>query len=101
VGPRRVLACRGGAARPAAVPTRRAGAADRGGRGRRRGSGRLRAALPAEAELLGPLPADGRQGFLCKTADRRAVLAALRPVRERWSLAGVEARVDVDPVDAL
>jgi hypothetical protein len=29
------------------------------------------------------------------------VLAALRPLRERWSLAGVEARVDVDPVDAL
>jgi primosomal protein N' (replication factor Y) (superfamily II helicase) len=61
----------------------------------------LRAALPAEAELLGPLPADGRQGFLCKTADRRAVLVALRPLRERWSLEGVEARVDVDPVDAL
>jgi primosomal protein N' (replication factor Y) (superfamily II helicase) len=61
----------------------------------------LRAALPAEAELLGPLPTEGRQGFLCKTADRRAVLAALRPVRERWSLAGIEARVDVDPVDAL
>jgi primosomal protein N' (replication factor Y) (superfamily II helicase) len=61
----------------------------------------LREVLPAEAELLGPLPADGRQAFLCKTADRRAVLAALRPLRERWSLAGVDARVDVDPVDAF
>jgi primosomal protein N' (replication factor Y) (superfamily II helicase) len=61
----------------------------------------LRQVLPAESDLLGPLPADGRQAFLCKTADRRAVLAALRPLRERWSLAGVEARVDVDPVDAL
>jgi primosomal protein N' (replication factor Y) (superfamily II helicase) len=61
----------------------------------------LRQVLPAESDLLGPLPADGRQTFLCKTRDRRAVLAALRPLRERWSLAGVEARVDVDPVDAL
>jgi primosomal protein N' (replication factor Y) (superfamily II helicase) len=61
----------------------------------------LRRALPDEADLLGPLPVDGRQAFLCKTADRRAVLAALRPLRERWSLAGIEARVDVDPVDAL
>jgi primosomal protein N' (replication factor Y) (superfamily II helicase) len=61
----------------------------------------LLAVLPAEAELLGPVPADGRHGYLLKTDDRAGLLAALRPLRERWSREGTEARLDVDPVDAL
>jgi primosomal protein N' (replication factor Y) (superfamily II helicase) len=61
----------------------------------------LAAALPEETDLLGPVPADGRHGYLLKTGDRRAVLAALRPLREAWSREGTEARLDVDPVDAL
>jgi primosomal protein N' (replication factor Y) (superfamily II helicase) len=63
--------------------------------------GELRAALPPGDDLLGPVPLDGRQGFLIKTDDRAATLAALRASRDRWSREGIEARVDVDPVDAL
>jgi primosomal protein N' (replication factor Y) (superfamily II helicase) len=61
----------------------------------------LRAALADGDELLGPLPVEGRAGYLLKSDDREATLAALRPLRESWSKAGVEVRVDVDPVDAL
>jgi primosomal protein N' (replication factor Y) (superfamily II helicase) len=61
----------------------------------------LRAALAPGDELLGPLPVDGGAGYLVKTDDRTAALAALRPLRERWSLADASLRVDVDPVDAL
>jgi primosomal protein N' (replication factor Y) (superfamily II helicase) len=61
----------------------------------------LRAAVPEETDVLGPMRRDDRLVFLLKSADRRAVLAALRPVRDGWSRAGVEVRVDVDPVDAL
>lgn len=60
----------------------------------------LREALPGETDLLGPLPVEGRQAYLLKTDDRRAVLAALRPLRETWSREGCEVRLDVDPVDA-
>ena len=50
--------------------------------------------------ILGPLPLDGEVSFLLKTDDRAATLAALRPLRESWSKAGVGHRLDVDPVDA-
>lgn len=60
----------------------------------------LPAALSRE-DLLGPIPVEDRLGFLIKTDDRTATLEALRPLREVWSRAGVEVRVDVDPVDAL
>jgi primosomal protein N' (replication factor Y) (superfamily II helicase) len=59
------------------------------------------ACLPDGDDVLGPVPVEGRQGLLIKSDDRGATLAALRPLRERWSKAGVEARLDVDPVDAL
>ncbi len=61
----------------------------------------LRGSLAEGDELLGPLPVEGRSGYLLKSGDRDATLAALRPLRETWSKAGVEVRVDVDPVDAL
>jgi primosomal protein N' (replication factor Y) (superfamily II helicase) len=70
------------------------------GNGRERDA-ELREVLPAGTDALGPLPTDGRSAFLLKTDDRAGTLAALRPLRERWSQAGVEARLDVDPVDAL
>jgi primosomal protein N' (replication factor Y) (superfamily II helicase) len=60
----------------------------------------VRAALPPTDDLLGPIPVEDRQGVLLKTDDRAATLAALRPLRERWSKAGVDARLDVDPVDS-
>lgn len=63
-------------------------------------STRLREVLPAGDDLLGPVPHEGREAFLLKSDDRDATLAALRPLREAWSRAGVEARLDVDPVDA-
>lgn len=61
----------------------------------------LRERLPSGDDLLGPAPTDGGFAYLIKCDDRAASLAALRPVRERWSRDGVEARLDVDPVDAL
>jgi primosomal protein N' (replication factor Y) (superfamily II helicase) len=61
----------------------------------------LRGSLAEGDELLGPLPVEGRSGYLLKSSDRDATLQALRPLRESWSKAGVEVRLDVDPVDAL
>ena len=61
----------------------------------------LRRVLPPDDELLGPIPADGREGYLVKSGDRLATLTALRELRVSWSRAGREVRVDVDPVDAL
>ncbi len=61
----------------------------------------LRAALPAGDELLGPVPDGHRVAFLVKADDRPATLAALAPLRAAWSKAGVDARLDADPVDAL
>jgi primosomal protein N' (replication factor Y) (superfamily II helicase) len=61
----------------------------------------VRAALPDGDDVLGPVPVEGRQGLLIKSEDRDASLAGLRTLREAWSKAGVEARLDVDPVDAL
>jgi primosomal protein N' (replication factor Y) (superfamily II helicase) len=60
----------------------------------------IRAALPPGDDLLGPLPVDGRHGWLIKSEDRSATLRGLRPLRDAWSRAGLEARLDVDPVDA-
>ncbi len=57
--------------------------------------------LPDSDELLGPIVSGGRAGFLIKTDDRAATLAALHELRAGWSKAGVDVRVDVDPVDAL
>ncbi|MFP4635413.1 MAG: hypothetical protein ACLFRD_06100 [Nitriliruptoraceae bacterium] len=61
----------------------------------------VEAALPEGDELLGPLPAEGRDGYLIKSRDRETTLRALRPVRERLGREDREVRVDVDPVDAL
>jgi primosomal protein N' (replication factor Y) len=60
----------------------------------------LAATLPPGDTLLGPLPEDGRDGYLVTSDDRVATLVALAPLRERCSREGVELRVDVDPVDA-
>ncbi|MEX1177138.1 MAG: hypothetical protein WEB09_01635 [Nitriliruptor sp.] len=60
----------------------------------------VREAVPGGTDVLGPLPVDGEVTFLLKTDDRAATLAALRPLRERWSKAGTPHRIDVDPVDA-
>ncbi len=57
--------------------------------------------LPAGDELLGPVPAEGRDGYLLKCDDRAATLTALAPIRAAASRVGVDLRVDVDPVDAL
>lgn len=81
---------------PAAVAIRLAVAGD----GRERHT-ELRGALPQDDDLLGPVATDGLATFLLKTSDRAATLDALRPLRERWSREGTEARLDVDPVDAL
>ncbi|MCC5948763.1 MAG: hypothetical protein JJT89_09935 [Nitriliruptoraceae bacterium] len=62
--------------------------------------GALRAALPPGDELLGPIPGEERDGFLCKTDDRDGLLTALAPVRATLAKQDVELRVDVDPVDA-
>ncbi len=61
----------------------------------------IRQALPSHDELLGPLPSDGRDGYLVKSVDRGETLAALRPLRETLARDGADLRVDVDPVDAL
>jgi primosomal protein N' (replication factor Y) (superfamily II helicase) len=56
--------------------------------------------LPAGDQLVGPLPLDASaSAFLVKCVDRRATLAALRPVREELSRRGADVRLDVDPVD--
>jgi primosomal protein N' (replication factor Y) len=60
----------------------------------------LRDALPAGDDVLGPVPTDGRWQLLLKVDDRAATLAALRPLRDAWSSANLDVRVDVDPVDA-
>ena len=61
----------------------------------------LRERLPAGDDLLGPRMDGTAAAFLIKSDDRDATVAALRPLREAWSREGVEARLDVDPVDAL
>lgn len=60
----------------------------------------LGVALPDGDDLLGPMREGDRVGFLVKADDRRRTLAALRPLRDQWSRAGMDARLDVDPVDA-
>lgn len=60
----------------------------------------VRAALPTGDAVLGPVPRDGRLALLVKSDDRAASLAALAPVRAGASRAGLDLRVDVDPVDA-
>jgi primosomal protein N' (replication factor Y) (superfamily II helicase) len=57
--------------------------------------------LPAWDDVRGPIGSAGELAFLIKPDDRAATLAALRPLRERWSREGVPCRLDVDPVDAL
>ncbi|MFP4312342.1 MAG: hypothetical protein ACLFS9_10255, partial [Nitriliruptoraceae bacterium] len=56
--------------------------------------------LPSADTLLGPLPEEGRDGYLVTTTDPAGTLASLRELRERCSREGVELRVDVDPVGA-
>jgi primosomal protein N' (replication factor Y) (superfamily II helicase) len=61
---------------------------------------RVRAAVAPGDVVIGPLPLDaGRVALLVLCADRRATLAALRPLREELSRAGADVRLDVDPVD--
>ncbi len=66
----------------------------------------VRTAVPAGDDVLGPVPEAGLGPsgagavLLIKADDRVATLAALRPLRETWSREGVDARLDVDPVDA-
>lgn len=60
----------------------------------------LASAVPVGDDVLGPFPSDGRQEFLVKSSDRDQTLAALAPLRSAASRAGVDVRVDVDPVDA-
>jgi primosomal protein N' (replication factor Y) len=51
-------------------------------------------------ELVGPLPLAGAaRAYLIKCGDRRATIAALRPIREELSRTGADVRLDVDPVD--
>ncbi len=59
----------------------------------------LVAALPADDTVLGPVPEDGRFGFLVKSSRRTDSVGALRPLREAWSREGLDVRVDIDPVD--
>jgi primosomal protein N' (replication factor Y) len=61
----------------------------------------LEEALKGVAQLLGPLREDGRARWLCKTPDRRALLAALHESRVVWSKSGADVRLDVDPVEVL
>jgi primosomal protein N' (replication factor Y) len=73
-----------------------------GGRGSVAGglTGRLRAALAPGDDLVGPLPlGEGSVAYLVRSVDRLATLGALRPLREEASRAGVDLRLDVDPVD--
>ena len=60
----------------------------------------LAGALACGDDLLGPVPDGEREGYLVKSDDRAATLAALRPVRTAAGRDGVDLRVDVDPVDA-
>lgn len=62
--------------------------------------GQLTEVLPDADRLLGPVPDRDRAGFLVKSVDRVATLAALAEVRSAWSREGLDVRVDVDPVDA-
>ncbi|MFA9445619.1 hypothetical protein [Egicoccus sp. AB-alg6-2] len=62
--------------------------------------GGITQALPAGDAVLGPVPSDGRWQLLLKVDDRPETLAALRPLREEWSAANLDVRLDVDPVDA-
>ncbi|HEX9888493.1 MAG TPA: hypothetical protein VGA69_03380 [Nitriliruptorales bacterium] len=61
----------------------------------------LHHALPPGDEVWGPLVEGGRARFLLKSRDRVATVAALAPLRRAWSQAGLDVRVDVDPVDVL
>jgi primosomal protein N' (replication factor Y) len=73
-----------------------------GGRGSVAGglTARLREALAPGDDLVGPLPlAEGSVAYLVRSVDRLATLGALRPLREEFSRAGVDLRLDVDPVD--
>jgi primosomal protein N' (replication factor Y) len=59
----------------------------------------LRRAVPVGDDVLGPLPGGERSTVLLRSGDRGATLAALAPLRREWSRAGLDVRVDVDPVD--
>ncbi len=60
----------------------------------------LAATLPPDDQVLGPLEGDdGRARYLITTTDRVATVGALRTANAGWSKAGVDVRLDVDPVD--
>lgn len=57
--------------------------------------------LPDGDRVLGPVPEDGRHGFLIKSRDRTGTVAALVDLRHAWSKDDLDVRVDVDPVDVM
>ena len=59
----------------------------------------LRQAVAARGSVLGPLRADGRARWLCKTDDVPRLLRALHELRVVWSKAGADVRLDVDPLE--
>jgi len=62
--------------------------------------GRVSAHVAAGDGVVGPLPLEGgRMALLIRSADRRATLAALQPLRDAASRKGLDLRVDVDPID--
>lgn len=61
--------------------------------------GDLAGVLPADDDVVGPMPCDGGgRAWLVRAADRPATLAALAPLRAAWSRSGADVRVDVDPI---
>jgi len=65
------------------------------GDGAREVGAQVRAALPADDEVLGP-DLDG--ALIVKSADLRGTLGALTALRHAWGKANRGVRVDVDPV---
>lgn len=55
--------------------------------------------LPRGTDLLGPLPTEAGARVLLKTDDRVATVDAIALLRRQWSVAGIDVRLDVDPVD--
>ncbi|MEX0592249.1 MAG: hypothetical protein WD152_02145 [Nitriliruptoraceae bacterium] len=59
----------------------------------------LEAAVVQGDLLMGPMPIDGGEAYLLACDDRHATLRALQDLRCEWSQAGVDVRVDVDPIN--
>ncbi|MEX2324949.1 MAG: hypothetical protein WD576_04300 [Nitriliruptoraceae bacterium] len=59
----------------------------------------LATAVAPGDDVIGPMLIDGVSRYLVKCDNRVATVGALRNHRIAWSRAGVDVRVDVDPVD--